>query len=222
MHLPEENLLLFVEKYSPVPEALAARGAAHRAQHRPVLLSAAADPGDERGLRLLRALPHPAAAARGRADRRRRDAGDPAQPHQRPDPARLRRSPLQRHQSLRARLRDDAGHPPGLRGSDRRGPGVVPARSPGSSDWRGVLKDAWANYRDESFIQQFLSPQVMRRLPHVRAGRRRRRAVLHGRRRSTTSAAITPSATRSPGRATSRSPSPTSRSSTSTCSATGS
>ena len=34
----------------------------------------------------------------------------------------------------------------------------------GSRDWRGVLKDAWANYRDESFIQQFLSPKVMRDL----------------------------------------------------------
>ena len=33
----------------------------------------------------------------------------------------------------------------------------------GSGDWRAVLKDAWANYRDESFIQQFLSPQVIRR-----------------------------------------------------------
>ena len=33
----------------------------------------------------------------------------------------------------------------------------------GRSDWRGVLKDAWANYRDESFIQQFLSPNLMRR-----------------------------------------------------------
>ncbi len=33
----------------------------------------------------------------------------------------------------------------------------------GSGDWRAVLKDAWANYRDESFIQQFLSPEVMRR-----------------------------------------------------------
>ena len=32
----------------------------------------------------------------------------------------------------------------------------------GSHDWRNVLKDAWANYRDESFIQQFLSPTVMR------------------------------------------------------------
>lgn len=34
----------------------------------------------------------------------------------------------------------------------------------GSDDWRGVLKDAWANYRDESFILQFLSPKVMRDL----------------------------------------------------------
>jgi len=33
----------------------------------------------------------------------------------------------------------------------------------GNDDWRGVLKDAWANYRDESFIQQFLSPALMRR-----------------------------------------------------------
>ncbi len=32
----------------------------------------------------------------------------------------------------------------------------------GKGDWRAVLKDIWANYRDESFIQQFLSPRVMR------------------------------------------------------------
>jgi stage V sporulation protein R len=32
----------------------------------------------------------------------------------------------------------------------------------GSRDWRNVLKEAWTNYRDESFIQQFLSPTVMR------------------------------------------------------------
>ena len=29
-------------------------------------------------------------------------------------------------------------------------------------DWRDVLKDAWTNYRDESFILQYLSPKVMR------------------------------------------------------------
>ncbi len=33
----------------------------------------------------------------------------------------------------------------------------------GAKDWRAVLADAWANYRDESFIQQFLSPTVIRR-----------------------------------------------------------
>ncbi len=32
----------------------------------------------------------------------------------------------------------------------------------GQSDWRGALKDAWKNYRDESFILQYLSPTVMR------------------------------------------------------------
>jgi len=32
----------------------------------------------------------------------------------------------------------------------------------GKGDWREVLKDAWANYRDESFIEQFLSPKVIR------------------------------------------------------------
>ena len=34
----------------------------------------------------------------------------------------------------------------------------------GQGDWRDVLKDAWANYRDESFIQQFLSPHLIREL----------------------------------------------------------
>ena len=32
----------------------------------------------------------------------------------------------------------------------------------GAKDWKNVLKEAWANYRDESFIQQFLSPTVIR------------------------------------------------------------
>jgi stage V sporulation protein R len=34
----------------------------------------------------------------------------------------------------------------------------------GNGDWRGTLKDAWANYRDESFIRQFLSPHLIRAL----------------------------------------------------------
>ena len=32
----------------------------------------------------------------------------------------------------------------------------------GCGDWRAVLKDAWANYRDESFVRQFLSPKLIR------------------------------------------------------------
>jgi spore cortex formation protein SpoVR/YcgB (stage V sporulation) len=34
----------------------------------------------------------------------------------------------------------------------------------GSGDAAAVLRDAWANYRDESFVSQFLSPTLMRRL----------------------------------------------------------
>jgi stage V sporulation protein R len=33
----------------------------------------------------------------------------------------------------------------------------------GCDDWKGVLKDAWADHRDDSFIQQFLSPQLIRK-----------------------------------------------------------
>lgn len=33
----------------------------------------------------------------------------------------------------------------------------------GNPDWKTVLKDAWANYRDESFILQFLSPNLIRK-----------------------------------------------------------
>ena len=32
----------------------------------------------------------------------------------------------------------------------------------GREDWRAVLRDVWANYRDESFVRQFLSPHLMR------------------------------------------------------------
>ncbi|MGH6754482.1 MAG: SpoVR family protein, partial [Bradyrhizobium sp.] len=34
----------------------------------------------------------------------------------------------------------------------------------GNGDWCGTLKDIWANYRDESFIRQFLSPHLIRKL----------------------------------------------------------
>jgi spore cortex formation protein SpoVR/YcgB (stage V sporulation) len=34
----------------------------------------------------------------------------------------------------------------------------------GRGDAMAVLRDAWANYRDDSFISQYLSPEVMRRM----------------------------------------------------------
>ena len=34
----------------------------------------------------------------------------------------------------------------------------------GCGDWIGVLKDAWANHRDESFIRQYLSPHLIRKM----------------------------------------------------------
>ena len=34
----------------------------------------------------------------------------------------------------------------------------------GCQDWRSTLRYAWANYRDESFIQQFLSPNLIRKM----------------------------------------------------------
>lgn len=34
----------------------------------------------------------------------------------------------------------------------------------GNGDWRKSLLDAWANYRDESFILQYLSPHLMRKM----------------------------------------------------------
>jgi stage V sporulation protein R len=33
----------------------------------------------------------------------------------------------------------------------------------GRQDWAAVLRDVWANYRDESFIRQFLSPRLIRK-----------------------------------------------------------
>jgi len=32
----------------------------------------------------------------------------------------------------------------------------------GSGDWLAVLKEAWANFRDDSFIQQYMSPKIIR------------------------------------------------------------
>jgi spore cortex formation protein SpoVR/YcgB (stage V sporulation) len=34
----------------------------------------------------------------------------------------------------------------------------------GHDDWRGALREIWTNYRDESFVRQFLSPHLIRTL----------------------------------------------------------
>ena len=34
----------------------------------------------------------------------------------------------------------------------------------GNQDWRATLKHAWANYRDESFVRQHLSPHLIRKM----------------------------------------------------------
>jgi spore cortex formation protein SpoVR/YcgB (stage V sporulation) len=38
------------------------------------------------------------------------------------------------------------------------------AQIAGHGDPYGVLRDVWANYRDESFVSQFLSPHIIRKL----------------------------------------------------------
>ena len=78
LNLPEENLLYFLEKNSLDPGAMAAGDPQDRSHHRPVFLPAAADPGDERRLRHLRALHHHEHTLRPGQDQRRRYAGDPA------------------------------------------------------------------------------------------------------------------------------------------------
>ena len=47
---------------------------------------------------------------------------------------------------------------------------VITGAGQGNGDPYGTLREAWSNYRDESFILQFMSPAVMRqlRLFHVR------------------------------------------------------
>ena len=83
-------------------------------------------------------------------------------PHQRRVPARFRRSRLFRLQPLRAGFCDDAGHRAHRHqsGTRRIASGFRILRARG--DAMGVLRDIWANYRDESFISQFLSPRLMR------------------------------------------------------------
>ena len=122
---PQENILYFIEACAAAG-TLAAGDRAHRAQDRAVLLPAAPDPGDERGLGHLLAL-HPAQrSVRRRPGHRRLHDGVSAVAHQRHLPARIRQPLLQRHEPLHPRLRHVPGHPPDLREPDRRGQALVP------------------------------------------------------------------------------------------------
>ena len=80
--------------------------------------------------------------------------------HQRGLPAAGRPPRLQRHQPLCARLRDVHRHQAHLREADRRGPRVV--SRPRRHAWLPALDYAMRNFKDESFIGQYLSPQLMR------------------------------------------------------------
>ncbi len=96
---------------------------------------------------------------RGSGDRRLHDGVAPV-PHQRGLPAALRRALLQRHQPLCPRLRDDARYPPHLRGPTDEDRHWFPDIA--GQDWHKVLDFAMRNYKDESFIAQYLSPTLMR------------------------------------------------------------
>ena len=107
------------------------------------------------------------------------------------------------HQSLRARLCDDGRHQAHLRSADGRGPRLVSGDSRARATAMAALKDAWANYRDESFIEQFLSPKVMRDFRLFALFDKADDGVYHGRRASTTSAATARCARRWPANTTS-------------------
>ncbi len=129
------------------------RTGAHRAQGRAVLLPADADQGHERGLGHLLAL-HPAQppAPTRAAISDGFDDGGPAKPHQRGQPARLRRARLRRHEPLCAGLRHDVGDIRRIcEAPTRRGPPVVPRhrrRRLAARRWTSPC----ATYKDESFI----------------------------------------------------------------------
>ena len=89
-HEPQENILYFVEKFSPKLEVVAARARAHRAQALAVLLSPGPDQGHERRLGHVLALHDPQPAARATPGRRRLHVRVPEEPHQRRLPAVLR------------------------------------------------------------------------------------------------------------------------------------
>ena len=153
---------LFPREERAQARGLAARAAAHRAPAVAVLLSAAPDQDDERGLRHLRALRDHEPALRARPAHRRHHARVPALALLGDLPAHLQRSALQRPQSLCARLRHDERHPAHLPPSrpprTASGSPISPAAATG---WKPCARPG-REFRDESFVLQYLSPKLIR------------------------------------------------------------
>ena len=127
---------------------------------------------------------------------RRRDAGVPALAHQRGVPAGLRRSALFRHQPLRARLRDDAATSSASAPSRPTRTSTGSPTSPAAAIRWHVLRDVWANYRDESFILQYPQPAADPRSSGCSTWSTTPTSRTCESRRSTTSAAIARSSAR--------------------------
>ena len=133
--LPEENLLYFLEKHSPVLKGWQRemlRIVRNLAQYfYPQRQTKVMNEGCATFVHyeILNTLYDTRPAYR------RRDAGIPAQPHRRRVPARVRRPALFGHQPLCARLRHHGRHQAHLRKPDRRGPATgfraLPARATG-------------------------------------------------------------------------------------------
>ena len=143
--------------------ALAARDRAHRAQGRAVLLSAAPDAGDERGLGHVLA-PHAAQhAVRRGPPHRRLDDRVAEVAHQRGLPAAGRRTAPT---AASTRTRSASRCTPTSSASARARPTRTATGSPTSPAATGCRRCDYAmrNFKDESFIGQYLSPKLMRDL----------------------------------------------------------
>ncbi len=161
LELPQENILYFLEKTAPRLQPWQREMLRIVRHDRAVFLSAAPDQGDERGLRHLRALPHHEPPARAGADQRRRTSWSSCT--RTPTSCSSRASTIRRYNGInpyalgfammqRHRAHRDRARPP------RTATGSP--TSPATAIPMAVLRDVWANYRDESFIMQFLSPRA--------------------------------------------------------------
>ena len=156
---------LFPGEEQPGSGAVAARDPAHRPRRRAVLLSAAADQGDERRLRDLRPLHDHEHAVRPAAGSAKAPCWRCWHSHSNvvfqpgfDDPR------YSGHQPLCAGFRPDAGHSAHLPPIRRPKTGTGFPSIAGNGDWLGTLLDAWANHRDESFVLQYLSPALIRKM----------------------------------------------------------